>query len=92
MAALLARDLARPARTIAHHARPLGPPADLSDLPARAGDWAGPLARLRGWAAAAGVDRADLLLAALGVAVLAAAAAAWRGFRRLSPGGERPMG
>lgn len=83
MGALLVHDLARPSRTLARYARPEGPAGDPWDLPARAGDWAGPLSRLRGWAAAAGVDRVGLLLAILAFALLVAIAASvwsfWRG-------------
>lgn len=89
MAGLLAHDLARPASALGHHARPVGPAADLSDLPARALDWAGPLARLRGWASASGAPRVDLLLALLALSLAAAAVASWWGFWRGGSGGAR---
>lgn len=88
MGVLLALDLARPGSTLARYARPDGPPADLSDLPARAADWAGPLSRLRGWASAAGVGGADWLLAVLALALAVAASACLWGFWRGEAGPE----
>ncbi len=92
MGGLLARDLAHPAGVLAYHARAAGVPANVSDLPARATGWAGPLSRLRDWAGAAGVESVNPLLALAALALFASAAvslwAFWSGSQGAWPRGE----
>ena len=89
MAVLLGRDLAQPSRAVAFHGRPAGPPGAMADLPARAGDWAGPISRLRGWAEVAGVNRIDILFAIYVLSLSAASTACLWAFwwRDPSPSG-----
>jgi hypothetical protein len=90
----LARDLAQPARAVRYHGRPPTPPAaSAADSTPRATDWAGPLARLRGWSAAAGVERPEALLALFTLGLVAAGGVSLFGLMRGRPeggGGEGP--
>jgi len=84
----LALDAARPARVLRYQERPAAAQAAAAGSAA----WEAPLARLRGWSAAAGVERpgALLLLFAGGLAA-AVAASIWLLLRR-EPAAPRPEG